>query len=271
LIALRLLRSVARRFGAAAYALGIRRDVTLANLTLALPELTQSEREKIACESYLNLAIVFFEFLYLRFGSASALKRSLTLENEELLQRATESGKGVILLSGHLANWEWVAIVLGMKLEKSIRLVVKNQRSKRADRFLTNMRSRFGNTKVDAGDVRGIFAALNRKEYLGVLSDQAAPASSVMVPFFGVPVPTFEGVARLALRSRSPILFLRSSRTPTGYHCAFEEVAYDEIQESTPDAVAVLTARHTAILERAIRSEPALWVWQHRRWKDAKR
>lgn len=270
MIALGLLRRVAVLFGRVAYSLGIRRDVTLANLALALPELAAAEREHIARASYQNLAIVFFEFLYLRFGSKLSLERSLTLDNVELLRSADAQAKGVILLSGHLANWEWIAIVLGLQLRRSIRLVVKNQRSKRADQFLTAMRSRFGNTKVDAGDVRGIFAALRNKEFLGVLSDQAAPASSVMVPFFNVPVPTFEGVARLALRSRSPILFLRSTRTPAGYHCAFEQVDYDDIQESTPEAVALLTAGHTAILERAIRAEPALWVWQHRRWKDAK-
>jgi KDO2-lipid IV(A) lauroyltransferase len=36
-----------------------------------------------------------------------------------------------------------------------------------------------------------------------------------------------------------------------------------------PEAVRTLTARHTALLEAAVRERPAQWFWLHKRWKTA--
>lgn len=269
MITLSIVRRVAALLGRIAYGIGIRRNVTRKNVAFAYPNLTQSERTHIERASYVNLAIVFCEFLYLRFASGQSIRKKLHVSNQEVLDDAMSEGRGVIVLSGHLANWEWIAISLALQLNKPIRLVIKNQRSRRADRFLQNMRSRFGNTVVVAGNVRGLFAALGRSELLAVLADQAAPASSIRVPFFGARVPTFEGVARIALRSRSPIVFVRSWRTPDGYGCEFERIDYSDIAEADANAVERLTARHTEVLEQAIRRTPVQWVWQHKRWKDA--
>jgi KDO2-lipid IV(A) lauroyltransferase len=271
LIALRLYRAFARVLGSLAYHAGIRRDVTDSNLRLALPHLSQAERDRVALGSYHNIAIVFLEFLYLRFASRRTLERSFTIRQAELARRSASEDRGVLLVSGHIANWEWAGIGLGLSLPQPVRLIVKNQRSNTADRFLQAMRSRFGNTKVDAGDVRGIFAALKRGELLGVLGDQAAPAGSIRVPFFGISVPTFEGIARLALNTQATILFMHSARTPTGYACEFERIDYSDIDPDSADAIRSLTLRHTRILEQSILRDPSLWVWQHKRWKDAER
>jgi KDO2-lipid IV(A) lauroyltransferase len=83
-----------------------------------------------------------------------------------------------------------------------------------------------------------------------------------------VNVPTFEGTARLALATRAPILLLQPyQRTPHGYRCRFHHVPFGDLTDARPENVRELTARHTAILERAIRECPELWLWQHKRWK----
>jgi KDO2-lipid IV(A) lauroyltransferase len=103
---------------------------------------------------------------------------------------------------------------------------------------------------------------------LAVLGDQAAPAEDVRVPFFGTAVPTLEGTARLALATRAPILFLQPlERTRHGYRCRFHSVPFEDLADASPANVRELTARHTAVLEAAIRECPELWLWQHKRWK----
>jgi len=254
-----------------AYWLGIRRDVTLQNLRHAFPLESEAHIRRIASASYVNLGRVFAEMLYLRFASRDTFRYGLQLVNPEILQSALESGKGVLILSGHLSNWEWGGIGFNLFLKKSFYLVVKNQTKGFAERFVSRMRQRFGGQLVNAGDVLTLFRALQRGEAVSMLTDQAAPADSVRVPFFGREVPTFEGAARLALRTRAEMIFYAPTRLSDGrYAVRFETIEYADLKGDSEENVRELTRRHTALLEHAIIEHPSEWLWQHKRWKHAK-
>ncbi len=238
------------------------------NLARAYPEWTAAQRRWIASKSYASLGMVFFEFLFLRFARKTSIKKGLEISNlEEFLPRLF-SPNGAILLSGHLGNWEWLALGCALQIGGPLDVIIKNQRSRWAERFLIRMRSRFGNRMLDAGNVRAMFRALRGGELLAILGDQAASPEDVRVPFFGTNVPTFEGTARLALTTRSPIYFLQPFvRTHRGYRCRFHSVPIEDLVDASPENVRELTARHTTMLEQAIRENPELWLWQHKRWK----
>jgi KDO2-lipid IV(A) lauroyltransferase len=266
-----LLRAIGSVLGTAAFYLGIRREVTLANLRHAYPELAEGWQRRIARKSFSNLGQVFFEFLFLRYTSRASVRDGLKIDNLPHVAELISDPHGCILLSGHLGNWEWLALGCGLQTQQPLDVIIKNQRSSFTERFLARMRGRFGNRTIDAGDVRAIYRALSNRELLAILSDQAAPAESVRVLFFGREVPAFEGTARLALRTRAPILFLQPyRRTSGGYECRFHVIEYNDLPEATEANVKELTARHTALLEACVRERPELWLWQHRRWKYAK-
>jgi len=265
---LAVIRIAGAALGWAAWLVGIRRAVTQDNIHRAYPDLIEGARQRIARRAFMNLGIVFFEFLYLRIASRAAIHNSLRINNLVEVRNALSSPNGVILLSGHLGNWEWLALSFALQIERPISLIVKNQKSSYAERFLTRMRTRFGNRQIDAGDVRKIFRALKNGEPLAILGDQTAFAEAVRVPFFGIEVPTFEGTARLALATRSPIIFFQPlGRTVLGYECHLHSVPFDDLIEVSEQNVKILTARHTAVLEAAIREKPELWLWQHKRFK----
>jgi len=208
--------------------------------------------------------------LYLRFASRETFRKGLQLVNPDVLESALNSGKGVLILSGHLSNWEWGGIGFNLFLNKPFYLVVKNQSKGFAERFVSTMRQRFGGHLVNVGDVLALFRALQRGEAVSMLTDQAAPAESVRVPFFGRDVPTFEGAARLALRTRAEMIFYAPTRLPDGrYSVTFKSVEYSDLVGDSEENVRELTSRHTALLERAIIEHPSEWLWQHKRWKHA--
>src|SRR5581483_7497682 len=204
-----LLSWVGSVLGRLAFYLNIRSRVTLENLRRAYPDRSSRWRRRIAVRSYANLGRVFFEFPYLRWAPKGRIRNGLEIVNLEEVQSTIAGANGAILLSGHLGNWEWLALGCGLRLGVPLDVIIKNQRSKFAERFLVRMRTRFGNAMLDAGNVRAIFRALRSRELLAILGDQAATAEDVRVPFFGSDVPTFEGTARLALATRAPILFLQ--------------------------------------------------------------
>ncbi len=268
LFLLRVLGSVLGQLG---FFAGVRRSVTIDNLTAAFPEKRASELRKIARRSYANLCIVFAEMLYLRYASRKAVYNGLYINNLPSVSHLISGPNGAILLSGHLGNWEWLALGCSLRLERPLGVVVKNQRSSFVERFLLRMRTRFGNKMLNAGDVRAIFRALKNGELLAILGDQTAAAEDLRVPFFGRDVPTFEGTARLALQTGAPILFLQPfKRTKAGYECRFHVVESNDLNGATAENIKLLTARHTAVLEQAIREKPEFWLWQHRRWKHAR-
>ena len=268
LIMLWVLRGIGGALGRLAWVLGIRAHITRGNLARAFAELPSNKRRSLASKSYANLGIVFFEFIYLRFASKDAIRNGLEITNLPDVLPVLSNSHGAILLSGHLGNWEWLALGCALRIGSPVDEIIKNQRASWVERFLVTMRTRFGNRILDAGNVRAIFRALRNKERIAILGDQAASAENVRVPFFGVEVPTFEGTARLALSTRAPILFLQPfERTRRGYRCRFIEVPFADLADASAPNVRELTARHTRVLEQAIRERPELWLWQHRRWK----
>ncbi|HWF43993.1 MAG TPA: lysophospholipid acyltransferase family protein [Candidatus Kapabacteria bacterium] len=265
-----LLRTIGAILGIAAWVVGIRKSVTLDNLRHAFPDYSERQVGQLARKSFANLGVVFFEFVFLRFAPKHKVHNGLEINNLQEIAPLISGPKGSILLSGHLGNWEWLALGCGLQVDQPLDVIIKNQRSSVAERFLARMRGRFGNRTIDAGDVRAIYRALSNKELLAILGDQAATAESVRVPFFGRDVPTFEGTARLALRTRAPILFLQPyRRTRRGYECRFHIVEFGDLTDASEANVKELTARHTALLELCIREKPEFWLWQHRRWKNA--
>jgi KDO2-lipid IV(A) lauroyltransferase len=265
------LRLIGGSLGWLSYKAGIRSQVTLENLRNAFPEIGEKSRRMIASKSYSNLGKVFFEFLFLRYASQRRILAGLKISNLRDAARSISQSNRAILLSGHIANWEWLAIGCALNLDRKLCVIIKNQRSSIAERFLTKMRTRFGNRMMNAGDARAIYRALRQNQLLAILGDQTAGAEDMRVKFFGREVPTFEGAARLALATRTPIWFLQPyARTRKGYLCRFIEINFNDLLEPNEDNVRTLTARHTAVLEEAIREKPEFWLWQHKRWKHAR-
>src|SRR5437868_3681425 len=157
-----LLRRSGEFLAVIAYALGVRRTVTIQNLARAFPEYSSGEVRRIARNSYQNLGRTFAEFVFLRFGGSGSILSGLELNNEREIATALGANEPVVLLSAHLGNWEWMAIVAGLKLPKPMSIVIKNQKDSRAERFLIRMRTRFGNKLIKAGSVREIHKELQR-------------------------------------------------------------------------------------------------------------
>jgi KDO2-lipid IV(A) lauroyltransferase len=252
------------------FALGIRKKVTLDNLARAYPDISESQRKAIAKKSYANLGVVFTEMLYLRFAKRKNITKHIAISNPNIFHQALDERKGLIVVAGHFANWEWLALGGSLRLGKNFSIVRKNIQKSFTERFLSDMRIRTGNSLIDAGNIRGMYRTLQTGGCIAMLADQAAPGESTRVQFFGREVPTFEGPARLALRTRAPMLFAECLRQDSGdYIINFYPVPYDDLSNNSTENIYELTLRHTHILEEIIRRHPDQWLWQHKRWKYA--
>ena len=243
--------------------------ITLENIEKAFPEKNSISKQKILKESYANLGIVLLEIASMYFLRNEQVAKRMTFRNISLIHDILKRGKGIVIISGHLTNWEFLAFTAGVHANLSFLLVAKSQKNPYIDSALTALRRRGGTTTVGMEQAaRPLIQALQHNQPVALLIDQAAdPKKDVRVPLFGRDAVVFEAPAALALRFHTPLVFAVPVRNADGtYSVTLTEIITDDLTSSKED-ILELTKRHTTFLEQAIKEHPEQWTWQHNRWK----
>ncbi len=251
----------------------LRRDMR-ATLSIAFPERSAAERDAIARASLVNLGRVGAEVITMRQWAARLDEVvEATPEAVATLERARARGKGVILVLGHIGNWE-----LTSRLSRYVQpnaAIAKRTWHRSLDALIERFRGENGVGtfwRDDAATARGMLRLFKQGGTLGILIDQdIADVQSVFVPFFGRLAATPRAAADLALRVGAAVLVVtchrRGPRARDGHRLEVEEVPVRADATDREAEVVRLTAACAAVQERAIRRHPDEWVWMHQRWK----
>lgn len=248
---------------------GIRQEVVESQIAAAFPEASEREVRSIARGAFEHLGRVTVETALLsRVDPAWVLDLFENVEGWDVVERLRARGRGLIMVTGHLGNWELGGAYIaarGVPLD----VVVRRMANPLFDGYLTRTRSRLRMAVVrDREAVRRTPRTLRAGGAVAFLTDQAGlNLASTFVPFFGRPAKTPRGPAVFALRLDAPVIFGTAIRLPTGrYRLSFEEVRVPESGDVDSD-VDELVASYTHILEKWVRRAPEQYFWQHRRWK----
>lgn len=244
-------------------------NVTIDNIVEAYPEFTREQVVTLAQRSYTSLGITTFELLQSVNITNQQIESKVDYTNYHLVQEGINKGRGIVFISGHIGNWEWMTFVAGSKIPVPITAVAKTQKASFVNDSIAKFRGRTGNKVVDMNSAaRAIFRELNSNNAVAIMIDQAAdPAKDVFVEFFNRPAVTYEAPAMLALRTGATIILCVCLRNDDyTYTVHLENIEYDDLPD-TPIGRALLTQRYTSRLEHYIRQQPDQWSWQHKRWK----
>jgi Kdo2-lipid IVA lauroyltransferase/acyltransferase len=249
--------------------LGIRRGVVERHVAAAFPGLPAAEVLRIAREAYAHLGRASVETALLPgLDAAHVIDLVEEVTNWPLVEKAVEDGKGFIIVTGHLGNWELGGAYLAAR-GVPVDAIARRMVNPLFDGYLTRTRSRLGMRVIyDADAVKRTPRAFRDGRAVAFLADQGVLGlASTFVPFFGRPAKTPRGPAVFALRFGVPIFFATAVRTPSGrYRIIFEplELAPTGDRERDVDAT---VARYTQALERWVRRYPEQYFWHHRRWR----
>lgn len=247
----------------------IRAGLVERSVRACFPQLDDAAVRRIARESYRGLGRVTIESILLsREGREGVLAAFVEPEGWEVLERAYAAGRGVVLVSGHLGNWELSAAYMTAR-GLHVDAIAMHMANPLSDDFFRRTRERLGISVVfDDEAVRRIPRAFKEGHAVGFLSDQSAKGlASTYVPFFGRPAQTPRGAAVFALRGDLPVVFVVAIRQPDlRYRVHFEEVPVERTGDRERD-VDALVLRYTRVLERYVTRHPEQYFWQHRRWK----
>ena len=248
------------------------RRLALEHLQVAFGDtISASTREHLARASFVNIARCFCEIA--KIDEIRACRDVyFELEGEEHLKAVLGEGKGAIAITGHIGNWELLAAYFAWT-GVPVAAIARRIYSDTLNELLVDYRSRQGVETIlreSPTSSRQIIRALKRNGILAMLIDQDTHAPSVTVPFFGRMARTPAAAASLAIRRELPTLAVFIQRRPQGGHRIPLRPPLRMARSGDLRAdIRTLTHVFNEALESQIRSNPAEWVWWHRRWRRA--
>jgi Kdo2-lipid IVA lauroyltransferase/acyltransferase len=257
--------------GAAAFVLLRKeRQRALEHLQQALGgEMSTEECRRIARESFRNLGRTFFEVINLDRLKREDLNRLVRFEGEASLKAAASLGRGVIFVTGHIGNWELLALAVAQRYPLAV--VAAPIYDPRVEEIIIGLRSAHGiETLIRSrpGYLRRLIAMLRKGGVVGLLMDQDTITDGVFVPFFHRKAYTPTGPASLAFRTGASVVVGFIVREGPDRHRILIEGPLTLPRSGDDDRdVRDQTARFTKMIEAQIRRTPEQWIWMHRRWK----
>jgi KDO2-lipid IV(A) lauroyltransferase len=241
-----------------------RRYITLTNLRLCLPALTEQERLAIAKRHFQVYARSVLERGILWWGSERRLRKLIQVEPAVPMD-AIQSGP-VILLCPHFVSLDVAGVAV--MLETSLCSIYTKQRSKVFDQALRKGRSRFRPVKLFSRSegVKPIIRAMREHLPFFMLPDMDFGAKDAeFIPFFGIPAATLTAAPRIAASTGAKVIPVIATMLPDyqGW-----KVAFHPPWENYPgDDMTAATLFMNSYIEKEILKAPAEYFWSHRRFK----
>ena len=253
------LYGVADFLGMATYlTCGVLARTVRGNLRRAFPQASERENSRLARKIFRNYARYLVDYGRYRWASQEGLQTIIPiLEGGENLQHALDAKQGVILITGHIGNWELGGLFFGHRGLK-VNVVTLPDGSRQIDAIREMYRGQYAiNTIVLDGSPFAsleMAAALKRGEMVAMLVDRWDKADGVASPFFGGAHYLPRGPFVLSRATGAPILPAFVVRDGPSYRGIIEPpfvVAEDDLG---PHAT-----RISQVLERLIRRYPDQW------------
>jgi Kdo2-lipid IVA lauroyltransferase/acyltransferase len=240
------------------------RRVALKNLSFAFPDCTQEQRQHIVNGVFESLARLLVAFAKFPGLNSSNIRGWIRYEGLENYHRAKSKGRGVLVATAHLGNWELSAFAHALMTEPMF-VMVRSLDNPLVDKLVENRRQLSGNQLLLKKDVAlSVVRALKNNAVVGILIDQnTAPEEGVFVDFFGKKACANIAFAKLGARTGASVVpgFAFWERSENKYVLRF----YPELEMSgDPERD---TQKIQAEIERHIRKYPDQWMWIHRRWR----
>jgi KDO2-lipid IV(A) lauroyltransferase len=234
-----------------------------------MPGLGPSARRAIVKRVFLNLGRLLGEFSQFPKITRQNIEELVEYDGFENYRRASEAGRGVLMLTGHFGAWELCAFAQGV-YGYPLSFLVRPLDNPLLDRLISGYRELSGNRTINKNNaVKPVLEILRRGQDVGLLIDvNTLPDQGVFCDFFGIPACSTTGLAVFALRTDAPVVpgFLIWDERLRRHRLRFEPEIRLIRTGDFKEEVTLNTARFTREIEECARRYPDQWLWVHKRW-----
>ncbi len=235
-------------------------------------DIPNKEALSIVRRAYKNFGKSTAEFIRLPV-MASKLDQIVTVYGEENLRESYEMGKGVLIVTAHLGNWEYAGAWCAQN-GYPMNGLGTDQRDERITNLIMELRNAGGMKALGkASDLKAMIKALQAGEIIAVPVDQDAKKAGIVSLFLGYPASTPIGMAKLADKLGCAVVpaycvrWLGTEKLELHFHPALmgrDGKPYGkDLQESIDDC--------NLLISGWIRKYPDQWMWMYPRWESVER
>ncbi len=242
-----------------------RRHIADVNLKLCFPDLTEQQRADMVLKNMENTGIAMFESGMAWWWPHWRMKRVFgDVTGLHHVDKAVQSGKGVLLLVPHMLHLEMAGRIMGMR-HPGVGFY-RPHNNALMEFFQTRGRLRTNEYLIGKRDVKGLLKALKDKKLCYYLPDQDYGRNRCeFVPFFAVKdTATTTGTLLFSQSEHAETLWLMTERAADNKYYLRIQPALTDFP-SGDDAQDV--RRVNECMEQAIQNAPEQYMWLHRRFK----
>lgn len=251
---LRLARGLGRLL---AHAVPAERRAVRGNLVRVLAGAPPARIDAAVAETFANFGAFFADLLTLNRRPGVDLRAHVaSATGEEHLDAALAAGRGVVLVTAHLGNWEFAGRLLSDRGGRTAHVVLSAEQDAALERYLRLDAPglRFV-TRHRATSTLGLLAALRRAELVAMQVDRPTGGRDAIAPFFGEPAAFPLGPFVLARAAGAAVVPAFCALAPGGrYRLEIEPAIWVKPGEEIAALSVVVAA-----LERVIRAYPTQW------------
>jgi KDO2-lipid IV(A) lauroyltransferase len=245
-----------------------RKKQVFSHLQDVFQDIDNKKRYAIARKVYLNFCMLWVESLQSWRLNEDFYDKHFAIYNWDLVEQLYHRKKGIIFITGHMGNFEWLGYYIASKLP-DFHVIMKRIKNPRVNEFSYNTRQNQGIHLIYTREaIRKGAEVLKEGKMLGIIADQDARDSGIFVDFMGKPASTARGSAIFHLKTGAPMVFAAINRKSWGkFEINFERIPDSVSRQVTEANIFAITQMHTKKLEEWIRKYPDQYFWTHKRWK----
>lgn len=268
----RLRRAIFIGLGKLAYILSKRyKKVVRDNLRFVYGEdVDEAFVERTTKYSFKLLLLNFLHTMESRYYSVDEIAKKVTFKNEEVVKKAQEQKRPIIIVTGHYGAWELAGSMVSAKLEP-LMIVYKHMRNRYFEEYLLSSRAQWRMSYVERhGATRAMIKQLRSGGGMAILIDtNVNKKEAVTVDFLNHPTSQIKTTAYLARKFNAALIpALIHTKDDENYVIKFdEEIVVPKTDDEEHD-ILVSTQMQTKWLSDEILKEPEPWFWLHRRFKQ---
>ena len=212
-----------------------------------------------------NYGRVFAEYMFIKKFREDRSNRNIIIEGQEILEDIKKKNKSVVFISGHLSNFELMAMHIeksGIKLSAIYRPLNNIFLNKIMERIRKKYICKY-QIKKGIGGMKKLMH-LKKLNYSTALMIDQRVSQGIRSDFFNQKALTTTIPAQLVKKFKIPIVPIFIERIN---NINFKIVIKNPITFDNEETTKTITDKLNLVLEKMISYKPELWIWSHNRWK----
>ena len=235
------------------------------NIKKAIPDINSDNLNNITKLMWNNYGRVFAEYMFIKNFRIGKLASQIEIDGQEILNEIKKYNKQVIFISGHLSNFELMAMHLdrtGIKLSA----IYRPLNNIFLNPIMERIRKKYiceNQIKKGIGGMKKLID-LKKNHYSTALMIDQRVSEGILSNFFNQEALTTTIPAQLVKKFNIPVVPIYIERIKG---IKFKITINKPINFSNEKSIKNITDELNNILEKMIITKPEYWIWSHNRWK----